>query len=266
MDFDSCTIDFSDTDSGCFGGGGSALNQDELPWPPIFQNNCWVNDIDISGGNNSSSSNIASSFFSRGNLPLSSYATFMDACKREETIEELINQQNILKKEVVDLHRQNFVLEGEKEKLINDLINFGINDNTEMENVETQTYLDSTAAREEDAKKDALIEELEAKLFESQENCAKLEKENGEYSEKVFEMDIEKQRLNIKIHHYSQMNKNLEENNDDLEKEIKKVKDENEKLLEKLKKLEEKIERIEEGDFEHVSPPEEIILPSVDLS
>jgi chromosome segregation ATPase len=256
MDFDSCTIDFSDTD---FAAATAVPHhhqhqQDELPWPPIFQNNCCWGVKDIS----------TAPIFSRGNF--SSYASFMDACKREETIEELINQQNILKKEVVDLHRQNFMLESEKEKLINDLINFGITENNcgEMEDDETQTV--ETTTKEDSAKKDALIEELEAKLLEAQERCAKLEKENGEYSEKVFEMDIEKQRINIKLHHYTNMSKNFEENNGELEKEIKKLKTENSQLLTKLEKLEEKIERMEEGDFEHVNiSHDESAIPTVIL-
>lgn len=94
---------------------------------------------------------------------------------------------------------------------------------------------------------------MEAKLLKAEENAEKLEKENAEYSDKIFELEMDKQRLNIKLHHYSQVNKNLEENNDELEKEIRKLKAENEKLFGKLENLETKIERIEEGDFEHVS-------------
>lgn len=57
----------------------------------------------------------------------------MDACKREDTIEELLKEQSALKEEVLDLHRQNFALETEKEKLINDLIHFGITERFRME-------------------------------------------------------------------------------------------------------------------------------------
>lgn len=89
--------------------------------------------------------------------------------------------------------------------------------------------------------------------MEARELCAQLEKEKIAEKEKAFELDIDKQRLNIKLHHYTQITKNLEEVNDELEGEIKQLKADKKQLSEKLDKMEQKIERIEEGDFEHVS-------------
>uniref|UniRef100_A0A914Y1S6 Uncharacterized protein n=1 Tax=Panagrolaimus superbus TaxID=310955 RepID=A0A914Y1S6_9BILA len=250
MDFDSCRIDFSDLDGGCI---STAVGQDELPWPPIFhhQNNCWVKDLQIDSQTQNSP------FISRGNF--SSYHTFMEACKREETIEELLNQQNILKKEVLDLHRQNYALENDKEKLINELINFGITNNSEMDSQNDEETQTVETPKEDDPKTAALIKELEAKLLEAQERCVKLEKEKAESLEKMFEFEMDKQRLQIKLHHYVQVNKNLEENAEEMETEIQNLKSENAKLSRKLENLEAKIERIEEGDFEHVSCDDSIV-------
>uniref|UniRef100_A0AC34FSR7 Uncharacterized protein n=1 Tax=Panagrolaimus sp. ES5 TaxID=591445 RepID=A0AC34FSR7_9BILA len=253
MDFDSCRIDFSDLDGECIS-TPAAGGQDELPWPPIFhQNNCWVKDLQTDFQLQQQQS---SPFISRGNF--SSYHTFMEACKREETIEELLNQQSILKKEVLDLHRQNYALENDKEKLINELINFGITDVSEMDSQNDEETQTVESTKEDDAKT-ALIEELEVKLLEAQIRCEKLEKEKAESSEKIFELDMDKQRLQIKLHHYLQVNKNLEENAEEMEKEIQNLKAENAKLSEKLGNLEAKIERIEEGDFEHVSCDDSIV-------
>ena len=105
---------------------------------------------------------------------------------------------------------------------------------------------------EDDVSK-ALIQELEYKLAEAQERCAKLEEENCEYSDKVFDLKMDKQRLNVKLQHFTELNKILEENNDELQKEVTTLQEKNEKLNANLEKLEQKIERIEEGDFEHVS-------------
>jgi myosin heavy subunit len=268
MDFDSCRIDFSDLDVGCISNAAAAVKGDELPWPPIFHQpishssssnlgSCWIKDLQIQQEEESP-------FISRGNF--SSYHSFMEACKREDTIEELLNEQHILKKEILDLHRQNYALENDKEKLINELINFGIAENEDNQEImeASQNNDEETQTVEQIDPKVALIEELEAKLLKAEENAEKLEKENAEYSDKIFELEMDKQRLNIKLHHYSQVNKNLEENNDELEKEIRKLKAENEKLFGKLENLETKIERIEEGDFEHVSCDDSIV-PAVIL-
>uniref|UniRef100_A0A914PB50 Uncharacterized protein n=1 Tax=Panagrolaimus davidi TaxID=227884 RepID=A0A914PB50_9BILA len=76
----------------------------------------------------------------------------MEACKREDTIEELLNEQHILKKEILDLHRQNYALENDKEKLINELINFGI-----AENEENQEIMEASPNNDEETQTGKLL-------------------------------------------------------------------------------------------------------------
>lgn len=156
---------FSDLDVGCISNAAAAVKGDELPWPPIFHQpishssssnlgSCWIKDLQIQQEEESP-------FISRGNF--SSYHSFMEACKREDTIEELLNEQHILKKEILDLHRQNYALENDKEKLINELINFGI-----AENEDNQEIMEASQNNDEETQTGKLLylrKKLENKIF-----------------------------------------------------------------------------------------------------
>ncbi|KAE9548781.1 hypothetical protein FO519_008003 [Halicephalobus sp. NKZ332] len=170
--------------------------------------------------------------------------------------EDFLNEESPMEREIFELKKKNEILEEEKEKLISELIHMRIKEIEKNDNKFTDEVDEEKNENVQDLSE---IVNLKNQLYDSEKIIEEFEKENEKNSEKIFELEMEKQRLTIKLHQTLQQCSNLKDSNQDLKTELNGLSEEKKALIEKLKELEKKIEKIEDGDFEHVEKNEEFM-------
>uniref|UniRef100_A0AC34QYD7 Uncharacterized protein n=1 Tax=Panagrolaimus sp. JU765 TaxID=591449 RepID=A0AC34QYD7_9BILA len=162
-----------------------------------------------------------------------------------------------MQQEIIELNRKNAVLENEKERLVSELVNLRVNgtkpDNVVVDVIQNVPKSEECAMIEEFQ---TVVENLQKQLEDSKKAVQKLEVENGNYSERCFDLEMDKQRLTIKLHQSLQQCCNLKDSNQELKQENEKYFNEKTELENLVRVLEAKIEKMEDGDFEHLEKDE----------
>jgi len=219
---------------------------------PIFKDSSFQTSWLGFRGPNSSARGSLSAF--RKNLKVEAKPEFND----------FLNEKSSMEHEIFELKKKNNMLKEEKEKLISELINIRIKE-IQKNGINFVEEIPENFNEDYSKNFSELSETFQSQVSEYEKKIEKLENENEKYMERMFELEMEKQRLKIKLHQSLQQCANLKDSNHDLKNDLEEVYKEKSVLQEKLKELEKKIEKIEDGDFEHVEKTDDLMNGVIEL-
>ena len=178
--------------------------------------------------------------------------------------EDFLKKKTSMEQEISDLTKRNGTLEEEKEKLISELINIRIK---EIQKNGINFIQDVPENFDDDYSKNfaEVFRAFQNQITEYEKKVEKFEEENEKCMERMFELEMEKQRLKIKLHQSIQQCSSLKDTNHQLKTDLETVHKEKSVLEEKLKELEKVIEKIEDGDFEHVEKTDDLMNGVIEL-